>query len=56
MTPNELTVPTKGFTKAERAWLEQLVLAIKTAQPIAGTNVRIDVQAGQGTVVNVSSS
>ncbi len=44
----ELQLPQKGFTKAERAWLQSLIDAIKTVQGIAGRNVTItNTDAGQ---------
>jgi hypothetical protein len=43
-----LTLPGKGFTKAERAWLKQLIAAIKTVQAIPGRNCTINnTDAGQ---------
>ncbi len=37
----DLQLPEKGFTKAERAWLQTLLEAIKTVQGIQGRNVTI---------------
>ncbi len=37
----ELKLPTKGFTKAERAWLAELIQAIKTVQAIQGRNCSV---------------
>ncbi len=51
MNASELKLPEKGFTKAERAWLAQLIEAIKTVQGIAGRNVTIS-NAAQGQTVN----
>ncbi len=43
-----LELPDKGFTKAERAWLKELINAIKTVQGIAGRNCSItESQDGQ---------
>ncbi len=36
-----LQLPEKGFTKAEREWLRELIEAIKTVEGIAGRNVKI---------------
>ncbi len=47
----ELKLPEKGFTKAERAWLAELIQAIKTVQGIAGRNVSIS-NADSGQTVN----
>ncbi len=42
MDIQNLTVPDKGFTIAERKWIkEQLIPAIKTVQGVAGRNVAI---------------
>ena len=51
MNADELKLPQKGFTKAERAWLEQLIEAIKTVRGIAGRNVSID-NDEQGQTIN----
>ncbi len=37
----DLQLPAKGFTKAERAWLQQLLNAIKTVQAIQGRNTTV---------------
>ena len=50
----ELQIPQKGFTKAEREWLKELLEAIKTVQAVAGRNVSIDKRPNQGTVINAS--
>ncbi len=48
MDAQSLTLPQKGFTKAERAWLAQLVEAIKTVQAVAGNNTTVsNSEAGQ---------
>ncbi len=47
----ELKLPEKGFTKAERAWLEKLIEAIKTVQAIQGRNVTIS-NDGSGQTIN----
>ncbi len=48
-----LKLPEKGFTKAERAWLQQLINAIKTVQGIQGRNVSIT-NDGSGQIINAS--
>jgi hypothetical protein len=47
-----LTLPAKGFTKAERAWLTELIEAIKTVQGVAGTNTSIT-NTPHGQVMNL---
>lgn len=43
-----LTLPDKGFTKAEREWLKQLIEAINTVHGVQGRNVTItDSKDGQ---------
>ncbi len=43
MDLNTLTLPDKGFTKAEREWIKTVLIpAIKTVQGIAGKNVTIN--------------
>jgi hypothetical protein len=37
----DLKLPAKGFTKAERKWLLELIKAIQTSRPIAGRNVTV---------------
>ncbi len=50
---DDLKLPAKGFTKAERAWLEELITAIKTVRAIQGKDISIsDTDTGQ--VVNAS--
>jgi len=51
MTPESLKLPQKGFTKAERAWLQQLIEAIKTVQAVQGRNCTIT-NTGDGQVIN----
>lgn len=51
MTIDSLKVPKYGFTKAERAWLEELVNAIKTVRGVAGRNVSIT-EADRGQTIN----
>ncbi len=53
MNPQDLTLPEKGFTKAERAWLKELISAIKTVQGVAGRNVTIT-NADSGQTINAS--
>jgi len=44
----DLKLPEKGFTKAERAWLDELIEAIKTVHAIQGRNTTIsDTNVGQ---------
>ena len=50
----DLKLPEKGFTKAERAWLRELIEAIKTVQAVAGRNVSIDRRPNHGTVINAN--
>jgi len=43
-----LKLPEKGFTKAERAWLAELIEAIKTVHAVQGRNTTIsDTNVGQ---------
>ncbi len=51
MTIENLRVPKKGFTKAERAWLEELVKAIKTVHGVAGRHVTIT-NGNEGQLIN----
>ncbi len=52
MSPLELKLPEKGFTKAERKWLQdQLIEAIKTVYGIQGRNVTIS-NADTGQTIN----
>jgi hypothetical protein len=51
-----LKVPTKGFTKRERAWLELVVEAILTAQALKGKNTTMDEHHGKGTVINAQQT
>ena len=46
-----LKLPSKGFTKAERAWLSQLLEAIKTVQAVQGRNTTIG-ESDNGQVIN----
>ncbi len=48
-----LTMPSKGFTKAERAWLAKLIEAIKTVQGIEGSNISIS-NGPAGQTINAS--
>ncbi len=51
MDVQNLTVPDKGFTKAERKWIkEQLIPAIKTVYGVAGSNVSITNQDSGQTI------
>jgi len=48
MMPAELKLPDKGFTKSERAWLAELIEAIKTVHAVQGRNTTIsDTNGGQ---------
>jgi hypothetical protein len=51
---SSLRVPERGFTKAERAWLEEVIQAIKTNHGIAGENCTIT-DTGEGQLINASS-
>ena len=51
MNAAQLKLPDKGFTKAERKWLAELIEAIKTVQGISGRNVSID-NNEQGQIIN----
>lgn len=51
MTVSELRLPSKGFTKAERAWLAELIEAIKTVHAVQGRNTTIS-NTNEGQVVN----
>ncbi len=50
---DDLKLPAKGFTKAERAWLEELITAIKTVRAIQGKDISIS-DTDNGQVVNAS--
>jgi hypothetical protein len=50
---NDLKLPQKGFTKAERAWLQELINAINTVKAIAGANVNIT-NDPTGQIINAS--
>ncbi len=49
MNIQNLTLPAKGFTKAEREWIKTVLIpAIKTVQGVAGKNCAItNTDAGQ---------
>ncbi len=51
--PDDLKLPAKGFTKAERAWLEDLITAIKTVHAIQGKDISIS-DSDKGQVVNAN--
>lgn len=51
MNVQNLKLPEKGFTKAERAWLKELIDAIKTVNGIAGRNCTITNDAS-GQMIN----
>ncbi len=54
MDIQNLTVPDKGFTIAERKWIrEQLIPAIKTVFGVPGTNVSIT-NHDSGQIINAS--
>ena len=50
MDPPEL--PDKGFTKAERAFLDDLIEFGKTLRVIDGDNIDSDELPGAGTLIN----
>lgn len=51
MNLDNLDLPAKGFTKAEREWLAKLIEAIKTVHAVQGRNVTIRDDAN-GQVIN----
>lgn len=51
MNPDDLKLPKRGFTKSERAWLANLIEAIKTVHGIQGRNITISDQP-DGQVIN----
>jgi hypothetical protein len=51
MNAQELKLPAKGFTKTERAWLSELIEAIRTVHAVEGRNTTID-NTNDGQVVN----
>ncbi len=51
MNASNLKLPEKGFTKAERLWLSELIDAIKTVQAVQGRNVTIS-NDGSGQTIN----
>jgi hypothetical protein len=53
MSIENLKVPAKGFTKAERKWLEELIKAIKTVHAVQGHNVTIT-DTDQGQLINAN--
>jgi type IV secretory pathway protease TraF len=50
---DDLKLPDKGFTKAERAWLKELIQAIKTVRAVSGTNVSIS-NSDAGQIINAN--
>ncbi len=53
MNVQNLKPPEKGFTKAERAWIRDVVIpALKTNQAIAGRNCTISNEDGKGQTIN----
>ncbi len=49
----DLKLPAKGFTKAERAWLQELIDAINTVQAVQGRNCTVsDAPDGSGQTIN----
>lgn len=56
MNINDLKLPDRGFTKAERKWIKEVLIpAIKTVHGIAGRNVSItDASDGSGQTINAS--
>ncbi len=54
MDIQNLTVPDKGFTKAERQWIKEVLIpAIKTVHGVAGRNVSIT-NSDNGQLINAS--
>ncbi len=52
---DDLKLPAKGFTKAERAWLADLITAIKTVHAIQGANATV-INTPSGQVISASDS
>lgn len=48
-----LTMPARGFTKQERAWLAEAIKEINSLRAIAGRNVTID-NHNEGQVINAA--
>jgi hypothetical protein len=53
MNPENLQLPVRGFTKEERAWLEQLIEAIRTVHGIQGRNATLS-DSSLGQVIDAS--
>jgi hypothetical protein len=54
MTIENLKVPEKGFTKAERDWIKNVLIpAIKTVHAVQGHNVTIS-DGDEGQTINAS--
>lgn len=52
MDIEQLTVPSKGFTKAEREWIKNVLIpAIKTVHGVAGRNTNIT-NTNEGQTIN----
>lgn len=49
----ELKLPDKGFTKAERAWLAQVIQAIRTVRAVPGRNCDIN-NSDDGQTINAA--
>lgn len=47
----ELKVPEKGFTKAERIWIRELIEVIRTVRGVQGRHVTIS-NTADGQVIN----
>lgn len=47
----DLKLPERGFTKAERVWLSQLIEAIKTVHAVNGRNTSVS-DTADGQVIN----
>lgn len=47
-----LKMPAKGFTKTERAWIQQMIEAINTARAVPGANVSVSENPGGGSIIN----
>ncbi len=47
----ELKIPSKDFTKSERAWLAQLIQELKTVHAVSGRNTTVS-DNDDGQVIN----
>jgi len=53
MSAQNLKLPAKGFTKAERAWLREVIKAIQTVRAVEGRNITISDQ-NDGQIINAT--